>query len=272
MKRNYHTHTFRCYHAVGNEYAYIRRAMAAGIEVLGFSDHAPMLFPESHDAYYRMKPSLLPDYVETLLEYREKYRGRLEILIGFEVEYYPDYFASFLDLIRPYPIDYLILGQHFLGNEIGGAHVMKETKDERIPTEYVDQVIEGMKTGVFSYLAHPDVIFYTGDEVPYEKEMRRLCRAAKEMSLPLEYNLLGLSEGRNYPNPAFWQIAAEEGNDVVLGWDAHNPRDFLQCEVEERALANLHALGITPLGELPLRSVFEQVDKASKEKTKVNKQ
>ena len=256
MKKNYHTHTFRCYHAMGNEYAYIRRALAAGIEVLGFSDHAPMPFPKGHDAYYRMKPSLLPDYVETLLEYREKYRGRLEILIGFEVEYYPDYFDSFLDLIRPYPIDYLILGQHFLGNEIGGAHMMKETTDERILTEYVDQVIAGIGKNVFSCLAHPDVVFFTGEDDAYRREMRRLCRAAKEKDLPIEYNLLGLSEGRNYPNPLFWPIAAEEGNRVILGWDAHRPSAFMQAEVEERGKAYLHSLGIIPMETLPLVPIF----------------
>lgn len=256
MKRNYHTHTFRCYHAMGNEYAYIRRALAAGVETLGFSDHAPMLFPEGHDAYYRMRPSLLPDYVETLLEYREQYRGRLEILIGFEVEYYPDLFSLFLELIRPYPIDYLILGQHFLGNEVGAAHMMKETKDEGVLAAYVDQVIAGMGTGVFSCLAHPDVVFFTGDEAAYTREMRRLCRAARERDLPLEYNLLGAAEGRNYPNRTFWPIAAEEGNRVILGWDAHRPSAFSQREVEERALAHLHALGISPMESLPLVPIF----------------
>ena len=251
MKANYHTHTFRCYHAMGNEYAYIRRAIAAGIEVLGFSDHAPMLFPPEHDAYYRMKPSLLPDYVETILSLREQYRGVLKMPLGFEVEYYPDLFASFLEMIRPYPIDYLILGQHFLGNEMGGAHVMKETKEERILVDYVDQVIEGMNTGVF-----PDVVFYTGDTIAFRREMRRHCRAAKECGLPLEYNLLGLSEGRNYPSPDFWPIAAEEGNAVILGWDAHRPTAFLQHEVEEKALTYLHSLGITPIETLPFRKIF----------------
>lgn len=256
MKTNYHTHTFRCYHAMGNELAYIRRALAAGIEVLGFSDHAPMPFPPEHDAYYRMKPSLLPDYVETVLALRERYRGQLKILLGFEVEYYPAYFSEFLSMIRSYPIDYLILGQHFLGNEIGGSHVMKETKEERILTSYVDQVITGMQTGVFSCLAHPDVVFYTGELTAYEREMRRLCRAAREADMPLEYNLLGLAEGRNYPNPVFWKIVAEEGNRVVLGWDAHRPTAFLQTEVEERAFADLHALGISPMQTLPLRPIF----------------
>ena len=38
---------------------------------------------------------------------------------GTEVEYYPAYWEQFLRLIEPYPIEYMILGQHFLGNEIG---------------------------------------------------------------------------------------------------------------------------------------------------------
>ena len=29
-----------------------------------------------------------------------------------------------------------------------------------------------------------------------------------------------------YPNTYFWDIASEVGNDVILGFDAHDPSDF----------------------------------------------
>ena len=53
--------------------------------------------------------------------------------------------------------------------------------------------------------------------------MTRFCKAAKSMNIPLEINLLGLRERREYPRIDFWKIAAEIGNDVILGSDSHEP-------------------------------------------------
>ena len=41
MTENYHTHTYRCGHAVGTERDYVEAALKAGIRTLGFSDHTP---------------------------------------------------------------------------------------------------------------------------------------------------------------------------------------------------------------------------------------
>lgn len=256
MQANYHTHTFRCYHATGQERQYAERAWRRGLTTLGFADHAPMPFPDGHVSTFRMKLSFLSDYVETLLDLRETYRGRLEILIGFEAEYYPAVFSAFLEMLRPYPIDYLILGQHFTGNETGMPYVGEPTKDEGRLATYVDQVIEGMKTGVFSCLAHPDVLRYEGDADVYRAHMTRLCVAAKELGMPLEYNLLGLYEHRYYPVASFWQIAAEVGNQVILGADAHAPDQVAAPATVEQAERELRMLGITPLTALPLRRIF----------------
>ena len=94
-----------------------------------------------------------------------------------------------------------------------------------------------------------------GDPAEYRSQMRRLCREAKGCGIPLEMNLLGLQEGRHYPNPRFWEIAAEEGNLTVLGRDAHNPRVFADQATERRALAWLERLGLKPLDAVPLRKI-----------------
>ena len=41
MKNNYHTHTTRCFHAVGQDEDYVRAAIDGGFDLLGFADHAP---------------------------------------------------------------------------------------------------------------------------------------------------------------------------------------------------------------------------------------
>ena len=256
MIANYHTHTPRCHHASGSEEEYVLMAIARGLKTLGFADHAPMPFTDGHYSNYRMQLDQFSDYIETLLALREKYRKQINILIGLEAEYYPVVFSRMLDFIKPYPVDYLILGQHFLGNEDEGENpCSKPTEEETRLVRYVDQVIEGLHTGCFSCLAHPDLLHYVHNDQIYRREAVRLCLAAKEMGVPLELNLLGLVFGRHYPRDNFWQIAAECGNDVILGCDAHEVVRTANPAELERGMAIVEKHGLRLLQEMPLRAV-----------------
>ena len=132
MKANYHTHTWRCHHAEGTEREYIEKAIEAGMEILGFSDHAPYPYPEGYVADYKMLPSGLEDYVNTILDLKREYRDQIDIRLGMEAEYYPAMWERFLSLVEPYPIEYLLLGQHFLGNEYDDpVYCARETGSEK---------------------------------------------------------------------------------------------------------------------------------------------
>ena len=102
MLHNYHTHTFRNHHAVGTEREYIEAAIAGGYQTLGFSEHAPYQFPDGIVSYFHMFPEDLEDYIQTLLALKEEYAGRIEILIGYEAEYYPRFFDDLLARITQY--------------------------------------------------------------------------------------------------------------------------------------------------------------------------
>ena len=41
MKSNYHTHNYRCNHAVGNVEEYVKEAISEGFDEIGISDHLP---------------------------------------------------------------------------------------------------------------------------------------------------------------------------------------------------------------------------------------
>lgn len=257
MIANYHTHTYRCKHATREaDEAYVQAAIARGLRCLGFSDHTPMPFAEGERRTncHRMAVSELEGYVTSLLALREKYHGQIDLLIGLEVEYYPATFPALLALLRTQPIDYIILGQHFIGDEEEGIPpCLQPTDRSDYLTRYVDYVCAGMETGYFSYLAHPDVLHYTGDEACYIREMHRLCMAAKRLDIPLEINLYGLSDGRHYPRPAFWQIAADCGNTAILGCDAHSSARVAEPHeiAEGEAFAARYHLPL--LSTLPLR-------------------
>lgn len=251
MIANYHTHTPRCNHAVGAEEAYVRCALDAGLEILGFADHTPYPFPNGYDSGFRMQISELPDYVNSVLTLRQRYAGQIQIPLGVEAEYYPQYFPDMVSLLRDAGIEYMILGQHFLGNEIddispayGGAEVVRR---------YCQQCADALYTGLFTYFAHPDIVRFDHRDPQQMQQIRRLCQAAKACRVPLEINLLGLQLSRHYPNPHFWALAAEEGCDVILGRDAHAPEALLDTETLQQGIAMANSLQLHLLQTTALR-------------------
>lgn len=256
MYANYHTHTPRCHHAQGAPREYIENAVKSGIKILGFSDHVPYPFGNGYVSSTKMSVEETKEYVEELLALKEEYRDRIQLLIGYEAEYYPACFEAMLENIGRYPCDYLILGQHFLNNEYDGPYCGTLTEDKDRLTRYVDQVLAAVSTGKFSYIAHPDLLQYRGDEGFYREEMRRLCEGAKAFSVPLEINFLGIMDGRHYPDERFWAVVQEVGNDVVLGCDAHSPEVFLKPDLEQRALELAGRFELHPQRTISLKPVF----------------
>ncbi|MBQ9967344.1 MAG: histidinol-phosphatase [Oscillospiraceae bacterium] len=245
MIANYHTHTWRCNHASGTERDYIEGAIRAGIKILGFSDHTPNPFSWNINDGIRMLPEQTEAYFRTIAALKEEYRDRIRILAGVEVEYIPDGFFELQRYLREFGCEYMIMGQHYLE----GIYVRHLWDDEMELQLHIDQMIEGLSTGCFLYVAHPDLVRWSGDRDFYVEQMTRLCRSAKEHDVPLEFNLLGFRDGREYPNARFWPIAAEVGNRVILGLDAHCPED-MECElIEAAARKTLKSFGITDIAE-----------------------
>lgn len=234
MLANYHTHTFRCGHATGTEREYIENAIKGGFKILGFSDHAPFRFPDGRESVYRIQTAMAQDYIDTLRALRDEYKDKIKIYIGFEMEYYPKHFDEMLKYTRSLGAEYYILGQHYIENEDPDAiYSGSPCSNEAKLAEYTDCVINGMKSGVFKYVAHPDLFNFIGDKEIKEREWRRLCIAARETEIPLEINFLGIRTGRHYPNEDFWRIAGEEKPKVIFGLDAHTAADT----VDEKSLA-----------------------------------
>lgn len=249
--KNYHTHTKRCGHAIGEDEEYVLRAIENGFDEIGFSDHAPMLFPDGCGYYstFRMKPYEAEGYAKSIHALKNKYRDQIKIYLGFELEYYPELFEKELKFLKSFDIDYLIMGQHFTGNEYDGnsRYSGLPTKDSAQLASYVTQCLEGLKTGEFLYLAHPDLIHFTGDKEIYLEEMHRLCMGVKELGIPLEYNFLGYYEKRSYPRDDFWKTAAACGCEVITGLDAHTPAFYTKTKEIKQMKERIRTLGIEPI-------------------------
>ena len=252
---NYHTHTVRCGHAVGRDEAYVRAAIKAGYRILGFSDHAPykgMPLPRS-----RMAWEELDDYIDSLTALKEKYKDQIEIHIGLETEYYPDHHEEKQELLEK--VEYLILGQHSV-LPTGEGTYFRFNSDEQLLV-YAENICKGLETGLYTYLAHPDVYVYNQksfDET-CQKVARMIIEKAAETDTPVEINVHGVVRGKHpfpgrskqywYPHKDFWRIAAEYPIRCIFGIDAHDPRSLLELDNVKKAKEELADLGLNFIEE-----------------------
>lgn len=256
MIANYHTHTFRNRHGTGTEREYVEQAILIGLKTLGFSEHAPYRFTNDYSSWFHLQPDEAEAYVNAVLELQQEYKDDIHILLGFEAEYYPDLFANLLSDLHQYPVDYLVFGQHTLNNEFDGHNNHEPTDSEQLLNDYVNQCITGLETGVFSYLAHPDLFNFVGSDEVYIKHMMRICQYSLDHNIPLEVNLLGLTSGRCYPSHRFFSLAVSCGCSFIAGLDAHSPAAVFQPETLPAYEQFLSENKIKVLPELALRRPF----------------
>ena len=248
---NYHTHTIRCGHAVGTDEEYIEAAIRAGYTTLGFSDHVPYRnysFPRNH-----MEWDQLDEYFDSLRLLKEKYKDQITILVGMESEYYPECIDDY-KLIKE-KADYLLLGQHFSTPDFMETCYFRNLSEEEIDG-YADSVVEAIHSGLYTYVAHPDVFMNKQEAFTpaCERAAHRIAKACEEEGLPLEVNLRGVLKGKKpfpegemywYPHKNFWKILATYDIRVVIGIDAHDPSEILdrklyQDGVDEMSDLSLH--------------------------------
>lgn len=267
-KTNYHTHTYRCGHAQGSEEDMIKAAIDMGIEELGMSEHVPLPHYRKHllhsltairsfrsllsliHAFIKNGPSMrmpypdMEDYLSILNDCQVKYQGQIKIYKGFEAEGLEEYFDYYQSLLYEHKIDYLILGHHFHKHCVHSDYYGRETMKKKDIYQYCNDVEKALETGLFSYLAHPDLflIGYKNFDLDAQTVSQRICEKAKSLNIPLEVNAGGMRRGLRhvngeklypYPNAHFWEVASQVGNDVILGFDAHDPSDFNTAMYEQ---------------------------------------
>ena len=157
-------------------------------------------------------------------------------------------------MLRDQGIEYILLGQHFLDSPTA-QRTRNEIYDPKILEHYCDQVIEGMQTGTFSYVAHPDCILFLGDRGLLKEQLRRICVEARSCDLPLEINLLGVHKNKHYPCREFFELLAETGNTVILGADAHHPARVLNFDAEKKAMELVQTYGLSLVDTVPFRKI-----------------
>lgn len=219
----FHVHTWRCKHAgETQDYEYVDQAIALGAKRIVFTDHCP--FP-GNPFGYRMDMEQLPEYVESIRKLGEMYADRIEVLCGLEVEYLPSYHQYYQTLHESGDFDLLILGQHFF--EYPDGRLDMHDKDRT--NAYIglcDATVEGIKTGFFDVVAHPDRVFRkkeSFDELAQESA-DKVIRAALQHNMYMEKNTSSMRE-EHYYWQEFWDMVPKEGK-ILYGLDAHSTKEM----------------------------------------------
>lgn len=255
MKANYHTHLKLCGHAEGMSSDYVEEAIKAGYEIIGISDHGPIkpefMSPEDFKfnwldrqmTYDQFINIYLPDCFNT----KEKYKDKIKVLVGVEIEYIPQYHDYYVNLKDK--LDYMNLAMHFYYHNGKMINSFEVVNYENVYS-YALCAKEAMETGLFKILVHPDVFMYNYKSLDgkdtFDSECERAARLIIESAIKnnvyLEINVGGIFKVTSYnkvlgqfayPRDEFWRIASEYKDlKVVIGVDAHRPTQLKAKEIK----------------------------------------
>lgn len=236
----FHVHTYRCKHATNDtDKMYIKKAIELGATSITFTDHAP--FP-GNPFGNRMSIEQLPEYVQSLCDLREQLRDIIQIRIGLEIEYLPNFQSYYEKLNNLGCFDVLMLGQHFYQCADNGYNfsLEKEELQQKEAEGICKAVLAGMETGFFQVIAHPDRMFrYCGKwNKNMEQMSNEIIKTAMQQDIILEQNLSSMKKENNYRDE-FWELVPSTAK-IYLGTDAHavSQLEDMQCylRTEERKI------------------------------------
>ena len=219
-----HNHTPLCNHAQGEVSKYIKQAISKGTKYFGISDHAPMDF----DKKYRMSFEQMKDYEATVLKNKEIYKDKIEILLGYEV----DYLKGYIDKrVVDAKVDYLIGSVHFIDGwgfdnpEFIGRY--KNQDIDEIWHKYFDTIKEMADSKLFDIVGHLDLI-KVFKFMPNKKILeiaKDALEAIKKADMTIEINMAGYRKpiAEAYPSYELLKEAFRLNIPITFGSDAHEP-------------------------------------------------
>mgnify|MGYP001217451323 FL=1 len=232
MKFDLHTHHKRCAHAEGDIRDYIEAAIEKGLQVIGISDHAPYLASEEDHPFPRiaMAKSEFPRYVAEVLELKEQYRGRIDVLLGVESDFFPEHVQLYREVYAQYPFDYIIGSVHHSGGDrIFNRKRFQGLSDEQkleMKETYYDLILQSARSGMFQILGHVDAmkVYFTDMGQVHTPAVDRALQGIAECGAAIELNTSGLNTcGSWYPADDLLERACYYGVEVTFGSDAHRP-------------------------------------------------
>jgi histidinol-phosphatase (PHP family) len=244
-----HTHTLL---DDGNDDAetMCRAAYEKKLYAIGFSAHAPITKKTGIESDWNLKDDLVDEYVDKVLSAKNRWKGKLEVFLGFEIDYIKGLRSAIDSDIKSINPDYLIGSVHYVIPENGAQpftvdgsieEFEKGVKEgfngdvQALMHYYYNAVTEMIALGGFEILGHADLIKKNcQDKNLWSKEseacrQREMARAAAEAGLTVEVNTGGINRRKIrdvYPSLSFLRLFNENNVPAIITADAHRAADI----------------------------------------------
>ena len=162
---NYHSHTYRCGHADLDmqDEEYVKEYIEMGFKKVAFTDHCPEKNRIDRRTNMRMDYDQRIEYLNSVKFLKEKYKDKIELQTGYEVEYLPGEEENLNELKEE--TDKLILGQHFIYDDNKNLKIFGEartfTEEELI--RYAEYLEKAMEYHIPTIIAHSDIFMLSRD-------------------------------------------------------------------------------------------------------------
>lgn len=257
VKWDGHTHTQFCRHGdTAGLTSYLEQAIQQGFQTYSVTEHPPLpkgwLRDDTQMQTLAMRDSDLDDYLGTVERVRQKYRGKLTVLSGLELDYLhgsEDFTRNLVEQCGG-GIQDAVVSVHFLPG-IGGmrcidwspadfqegliAHYGSVDNVVDAYFDHVEMAIRFAATLPFrTRIGHVNLIHKFRLALPQMNESHvdeRLCALLpllEQSGVGIDANTAGLrvaSCGVPYVPAWFLRAALDNGISVVFGSDAHHPID-----------------------------------------------
>lgn len=241
--QNLHTHTKYC-DGENTPEEIVLEAINKGFTSIGFSGHSYADF----SPWFRNHGNFTDKYIKDVFTVKEKYKDKIKVYLGLEVEMYAKIDTS--------PYDYLIGSLHYakLGNEYIGVDKNSDEVQNVINTYFNGSGIEYAKFyyqnlarmpeyGKFDIIGHFDLITKHSDKVSFfDESSKEYLDAAFEAAEVLakkipffEVNTGAIARGYRktpYPSVPIIKYFKELGLGAVITSDCHN-KEMLDCGFKE---------------------------------------
>ena len=220
-----HMHTPLCKHAYGEPEEYAEQALKAGLRGIIFTCHSPM--PRGFWPQVRMGMEEFETYCAMVQRAADAYRGKLEIRLGMESDYFPGFEDWITELHQKAPFHYCLGSVHYQGKDY--MQRFGHSDDLEFQRTYFKLLADSAETGLFDCLSHPDLV---KNYKPYDWSLAAvlpdvttaLDRIAKT-GVAMELNTSGLLKRSVEMNPSADILAMMHARSipVVVGSDSHKP-------------------------------------------------
>lgn len=253
IKKDGHIHSPFCPHGTKDSLEmYVEKAIAEGLEEISFTEHLPL--PKGFIDEKIIEESAPSEesfalYIEEVKKIKEKYKNKIKILVGAEIDYLEGLEEETVKIIDKFKDDLedSIISVHFIKYADKyycldySLERYKELIDftgsiENLYNLYYETVIKSIKADFNGFKAkrvgHPALVRLFNMEYPYnyknEEMMRKVAEEIKKVGYSIDYNTAGVRKkycGEVYPSGMLNEIIDEYGIEKIYGSDSHSAKD-----------------------------------------------